>query len=491
MGVRARLTMTLVGLVALTVAVLGAGTFAFVDASLRNQVRNDARQQAVFNLTVLVPSRLDPDAGPVEFERSGLVEAFKLRGDVEVIADFGDGNPYVSVGSLAGALGQLGGDLRPIIEQGELGYEWTQLAGVPVLVMAGRPPIGPDLYFVFSTATLEQALGQLRLGLVIGGLLAVLVGLAAASIVTRGILRPVHAASAAAERIGHGDLAARVPVTSGDEFGRWAVAFNRMAAALEYNVERLEDAESRNRRFVSDVAHELRTPLTALVAEASLIEARLHDLPPETRRTAELLVTDVRRLRILVDELMELSRFDAAAERIEAEPVDLARLVRSIVDARLPAAAVTVGPGRLVVESDPRRLDRIIGNLLDNAREHAGAAGVEVSVGREDDGIAVEVADRGPGIDPALLPRLFERFFKADPSRRAGSSGLGLAIAAEHAGLLGAQLSASNRVGGGMAFRLVLPPAPAVTGPLPDGDGGATGQIDHADIPDPLPRSRR
>jgi signal transduction histidine kinase len=486
MGVRARLAVTLVGLVALTVAILGAGTYAFVDRSLRDQLLTDARQQVAFNLTVLMPGRLQPGADRAAFEASGLVDAFRLRGDVEAVADFGDGDPYVSTAALAGALNQLSPALRAIVARGELGYEWTELAGSPVLVLGGRPPVGPDTYFVFSVATVESALAQLRIALVAGGMLAILLALVAATAIARRILRPVHAASAAAERIAYGDLSARVPVGSHDEFGRWAMEFNRMASALEANVERLEAAEAQNRRFVADVAHELRTPLTALVAEASLIEARLHDLPVETRRTAELLVTDVRRLRVLVEELMELSRFDAAAEQIEARPVDLARLLRSIVDARLPTAVLTVPPEPLVVETDARRLDRIIGNLLDNAREHAGGERIEVSLGVVvDDGVIVEVADRGPGIDPALLPRLFERFFKADPSRRSGSSGLGLAIASEHAALLGADLTATNRVGGGMVFRLAVP----VTRPLPARDGPVTGGREDRMVPDHLSRS--
>ena len=119
-----------------------------------------------------------------------------------------------------------------------------------------------------------------------------------------------------------------MPVTSDDEFGTWAERFNRMAEALADTIARLEAAEAQNRRFVADVAHELRTPLAALVAEASIVREHLGALPPESRRAGELLVADVGRLRTLVDDLMEVSRFDAHAERIALEPVDLGRLVR-------------------------------------------------------------------------------------------------------------------------------------------------------------------
>jgi two-component system sensor histidine kinase MtrB len=147
--------------------------------------------------------------------------------------------------------------------------------------------------------------------------------------------------------------------------------------------------------------------------------------------------------------------------------------VATVAAARLPEATVSVPQERLVIETDPRRLDRILGNLLDNAREHAPGAAVEVSVGTTATEVVIAVADRGPGMSPEQLPRIFERFYKADPSRHGGSSGLGLAIAAEHAALLGGYLAASLREGGGLRIELRLP----VTGSLQDGDGAATGRV--------------
>jgi two-component system, OmpR family, sensor histidine kinase MtrB len=205
------------------------------------------------------------------------------------------------------------------------------------------------------------------------------------------------------------------------------------------------------------VAHELRTPLAALVAEASILREHLGDLPIESRRAGELLVADVGRLRTLVDDLMEVSRFDAGAEQVASEPVDLGALVRSVTAARLPAAAIHLPDQPLVVESDPRRLERILGNLLDNAREHAPDAPVDVTLAVDGDEVSLAVADAGPGVPPDRLPRIFERFYKADPSRHGGSSGLGLAIAAEHAALLGGYLTAANLASGGLRIELRLP----------------------------------
>jgi two-component system sensor histidine kinase MtrB len=234
-------------------------------------------------------------------------------------------------------------------------------------------PSGPTFYFVHDARGLEATVGQLRLALGGGALMLVLVALLAARAIARGVLAPVEAAERAASLIERGDLSARVPVASRDEFGVFAERFNRMAMTLEETIGRLETAQAQNRRFVADVAHELRTPLAALVAEASILREGLDALPPDGRRAGELLVADVARLRALVDDLMELSRFDAAAERVTAEPVDIGRLVATVARARLPEARLDLPDRPVIVEWEPRRLERIVGNLLDNAREHAPA----------------------------------------------------------------------------------------------------------------------
>ena len=469
-GLRGRLALALVALVAVTVLGIGLGTYAFVDARLRDGLLADASRQAQFNLSVLVPDRLAAGADSAAFGRSGLPEAFRLRGDVEFIVDFGGGDVYVSSDALAGALAAMPTPLALAVANHDLGFAWTSVAGRPSLVVAGRQGQGPAFYFVFRTSSIDAALDQLRLGLAAGAFLALALALATARFVARQILVPVRSGSAAAARIAGGDLSARVPEEGTDELAAWAAEFNRMAAALQSTIERLEASQQQNRRFVADVAHELRTPLTALVAEASVIEAGLPGLAPDPRRAGELLVADVRRLRGLVEDLMELSRFDAQAEEVTLAPVDLGRAVATIVRARLPEASLAVPDAPIVVTADLRRLDRIVGNLLDNTRTHAAGAPVDVTVARVGGDAVVSVADRGPGVDPAALPHLFDRFYKADPSRRGGSSGLGLAIAAEHAALLDGRLTAGNRAGGGLDVRLTLP----VTGSLPGGDESDT-----------------
>jgi signal transduction histidine kinase len=186
----------------------------------------------------------------------------------------------------------------------------------------------------------------------------------------------------------------------------------------------------------------------------------------------------VARLRLLVDDLMEVSRFDADAEQASMESVDVRRLLEAVAATRLPSARLDLPAGPLTLETDPRRIERIVGNLLDNAREHGAGSPVEVSVTADADAFAIVVADRGPGVDAERLDRIFERFYKADPSRHGGSSGLGLAIAAEHASLLGGELRASNRDGGGLRIELRLP----VTRSLRGGDPAEIGADDRSTL---------
>lgn len=469
-GVRSRLTASLVALVVLTAVVLGVGASWFVDLRLHDQALQDAAAQAKFDLSVVVPGRQLPDRPtPDDIGRSGLADTFR-RGNVETFVDLAAETDFKSAESLAGLLELLPADMRARVDRGELAYAWVDVAGAPSLVVGGRPAGGgPAFYFVRDVRTIGEAIDQLRLALAVGALALLVIALIMARRIARGILAPVEEASRVAQRIERGELSARVPVTSRDEFGTWAERFNGMTAALSDTIRRLEAAQHQNRRFVADVSHELRTPLSALVAEASIVGGHLEALPPESRRAAELLVADVGRLRTLVEELMELSRFDADAEQIALEPVDLVRLIRAVIAARLPSAIFVPPAPSVVVDTDPRRLDRILGNFLDNAREHAAGVGVEVVLEPRPDELVIAVSDRGPGVPPDRLDHIFERFAKLDPSRSGGSSGLGLAIAAEHAALLDGYLQAMNRDGGGLRLELVLPLV--VTRSLPGSDG--------------------
>jgi len=189
-------------------------------------------------------------------------------------------------------------------------------------------------------------------------------------------------------------------------------------------------------------------------------------MPPEARRMGELLTADVTRLRTLVEDLLEVSRLDAGSEALSPADFDAAALAAAVAAARCPSARVEA-PGTLPVRTDRRRLERILGNLLENAARHGAGGEVTVTLRRFAEDLEVIVADRGPGVPEAGLERLFERFYKADSARSSAGSGLGLAIARSHARALGGDLTARCREGGGLDFAARIP----VAEPLPDGEG--------------------
>jgi two-component system sensor histidine kinase MtrB len=466
-SVRGRLLVTLVGLVALTTLVLGVGSYAYVATSLRDQHRAEAVIQTNFNVAVLAVERLGPDTTRDDVAVGRLVDAIQARGGVGTVVDFGDGDPIASGLDYLGAYGAASSELRALVSGGRIGYERTVVAGRPVLATGARmPPGGPDFYFYFDAAATEEAIARLGQALLVGGGLLVALAVLVGGAVARGVLRPVREAGAAAERIADGDLSTRLEADGNDEFAAWAASFNRMAGSLAETVAELRAHEDRQRAFVADVSHELRTPLTALVQEADILRAHLDTMPRDARRAGQLLVSDVARLRQLVDDLMEISRFDADAEIAAPIDFEVSTFVRAVIAARAPHARTTLPADGTVVVADRRRLERILANLLDNAVQHAPDAPLEVVATVGSGVLVIVVADRGPGVPPDALPHLFERFTKADPSRSRGGSGLGLAIAAEHAEVLGGTLEGTLRDGGGLAFVLRVP----VTEPLHAGD---------------------
>ena len=429
--------------VGLSAAALAAGSYFVVRHNLLADSVDSATVQARRNLDI-APTYLKQGPG-------ALLAAYQRRGDFKTVG-IERGRPFSSI-----FLGvrQVPESLRRIVRGGELGYQRETVAGTHYLVVGGPAGEDTELYFFFSEESLRHELAVLRNILLAGlGILVLVAGLVGA-VLARRTLRPVGRASEAARSLAEGLLETRLPVEGRDEFGAWAQSFNEMAAALEGKIAALSAAQARERRFTADVAHELRTPLTALVGEASLLAEHLERMPPESRRPAELLIADVGRLRRLVEDLMEISRFDAGAESVRDETVDLGSVAAATVRARGWDGRVKLDADEVVLRSDPRRLERIVANLVGNALEHGGHD-VAVQVGRDGVGAFVEVVDRGPGIPPEHLPHLFERFYKADPARSGGGTGLGLAIAQENARLLGGEIGVWSEVGEGTRFTLHL-----------------------------------
>jgi signal transduction histidine kinase len=344
----------------------------------------------------------------------------------------------------------------------------VELRGVPYLVVAhSLTRSGWEAYFFVSEVELSAGLSRLLTILMRDWVAVTLLAAVLGTLLSRRTLRPVAEASQAAQNLAEGLLDTRLEVEDSDEFGQWAASFNRMADALQEKIEALGEAHARERRFTSDVAHELRTPLTGLTASASMLRESLDDLPPGTRWYAEHMIRESGRLRHLVGELIEISRLDAG-ESIRVEHVDVETVLRSMISGRRWEDHVSTDLQPIQTQTDRRRLERILSNLIDNAVQH-GASDVHVRSYPTGRGFEVEVTDAGPGIPSEHLPYIFDRFYKADPAR-SGGSGLGLSIAAENARLLGGTIDVVSEVGRGTTFTLRLP----AVEPSPNGDDRVT-----------------
>jgi signal transduction histidine kinase len=444
---RRRLTIAFILVAGIASGALALGSFLLVRQARLADSLEAAKDEARFDLVLAQQFPLQTDRGIED-----LLSSFRQNRVNVVLVEGQTTRP--SNPSFAPPISP---SLRSLVRSGQLAYQRLRDAGRDLLVVGGRVPGSTDeLYFVFTEDRINKDLAELRNVLLVGwGAVVILAGLVGRLLAKR-TLDPVAKASQAAQSIAEGLLATRLPVRGKDEFGAWAASFNEMAEALEAKIAALQEAQARERRFTSDVSHELRTPLTALVGEASLLGENLERMPPEARRPAELLIQDVGRLRRLVDELMEISRFDAGRESIQADSVDLMALIQAAVRARGWEQRVEVSGQDVILQSDRRRMERIVANLMGNALEHGGGR-CRVSVGLNGQRAFVEVTDRGPGIPSEHLTHLFDRFYKADPSRMGTGSGLGLAIAMENARLLGGDIEVWSEVGTGTRFTLLLP----------------------------------
>ncbi|MGE2736406.1 MtrAB system histidine kinase MtrB [Mycolicibacterium vaccae] len=373
----------------------------------------------------------------------------------------------------AGPIGQIPETLREFVKAGQVSYQYstvhTDSFSGPALIV-GSPTSSPvtnlELYLIFPLKSEESTIALVRGTMATGGV--VLLGLLAAIalLVARQIVLPVRSASRIAERFAEGHLTERMPVRGEDDMARLAVSFNDMAESLHRQITQLEEFGNLQRRFTSDVSHELRTPLTTVRMAADLIHDHSEDLDPALRRSIELMVNELDRFESLLNDLLEISRHDAGVAELAVEAVDLRNIVQSALD-NVGHLAEGAGvelvfdlPGdEVIAEVDPRRVERILRNLIANAIDHAEHKPVRIRMAADEDTVAVTVRDYGVGLRPGEEKLVFSRFWRADPSRvrRSGGTGLGLAISIEDARLHQGRLEAWGEPGNGACFRLTLP----------------------------------
>jgi two-component system sensor histidine kinase MtrB len=386
----------------------------------------------------------------------------------------------------AGPVQQVPKALRDFVKAGQVSYQYATVAtdgfSGPALIV-GSPASSSvpnlELYLIFPLNNEESTISLVRGTMATGGV--VLLGLLAAIalVVARQIVQPVRSASRIAERFAEGHLTERMPVRGEDDMARLAVSFNDMAESLSRQIQQLEEFGNLQRRFTSDVSHELRTPLTTVRMAADLIHDHSEDLDPALRRSTELMVNELDRFETLLADLLEISRHDAGVAELSVESVDLRSTVQSALDnvGHLAADAeveldVNMPADEVIAEVDPRRVERILRNLIANAIDHAERKPVRIRMAADEDTVAVTVRDYGVGLRPGEEKLVFSRFWRSDPSRvrRSGGTGLGLAISIEDARLHQGRLEAWGEPGKGACFRLTLPLVrghKVTTSPLP------------------------
>ena len=362
-----------------------------------------------------------------------------------------------------------------VIESAEIAYEYGKLnydSGISFdslfvgslinILEAGQY----EMYVVFSLTDQASTITLIQNSLLVTGFALIFLIALITWLVVRQVVRPVRQAASVAKQFTQGEFDLRLPIDSKDELATLAISFNDMAESIEQQISRLENLSRVQQRFVSDVTHELRTPLTTLRMASEVIHNNRDSFEPPVARSAELLVAQLDRFERLLEDLLEVSRFDAEVAVLEPIEFDLISLIKRCVadlgvngDEKTSGVSIKSDNATVTIRADMRRVERIMRNLLSNALDHCEGTPIEIQIRSTDSEVAIGVRDFGSGLDESSLIRVFDRFWRADPSRARvrGGTGLGLSIALEDARLHNGELDAWGRPGRGAHFVLTLP----------------------------------
>src|SRR5438067_112962 len=451
LGLRARVTMAFAGgALALSAALSGVSyglvrnylvdqtdTAALRETFVNADLTRDGLGSAPVNIPRILASLQDPDGSP-------SLLFYDER--------------WFSSKPLAIGRESLPAPFRQAVNGGKPSRQTYRLAGTTRLVIGlPLPGVSATYFEVFNLDPLDHTLRFLGFALLGAGLATTVAGAAVGRWASTRLLRPVAEVAQAAAAVAGGRLETRLPVSDDADLATLTGSFNSMADALQARIER--DA-----RFASDVSHELRSPLTTLATTVGVLASRRDELSERSRSALDLLTADVERFQRLVEDLLEISRYDAGVADLHLEDVSLTELVIRAV-ASVDGPPVELGPGArddgLALEADKRRMTQVIKNLVENAARYGGGATrVIVDAGHYVARVAVD--DEGPGVAPEEREAIFERFFRGSASgqRRGGGqgSGLGLSLVTEHVRLHGGRVWVEdNPVGVGARFVVEIP----------------------------------
>lgn len=367
--------------------------------------------------------------------------------------------------------------LSRFVSEGQVSYQFVTIdradGGAYNALVIGSPTDadipGLQVYLVMSMESDESTLALVRGLLSAAGVVVVVLLVGIAWLATQQVTAPVRSASRIAQRLASGHLRERMVVDGEDEMARLALSFNDMAEKLSKQIQQLEEYGDLQRQFTSDVSHELRTPLTTVRMAADMIASDPDSLEPHTRRASELMSRELDRFEELLTDLLEISRHDAGMADLSSARIDVRSCITSVWEG-IEHLANKVGVEVLFhvpeepvyMTGDSRRIERVLRNLLANAIDHSEGNPIDVELGCNEEAVAITVTDRGVGLKEGQEELIFNRFWRADASRRrhSGGTGLGLAIAREDAVLHGGELEAVGNFGVGSQFRVVLPREP-------------------------------
>jgi two-component system sensor histidine kinase MtrB len=462
---------------------------------VKRQAAIDQAQSGVLYAQSQVAGIATGDASSVRSTLQRTVQQLLTRrgeaGEFDVVMVYRTGDIERTAYSRRDIFQSVPPDLRADVDSGNQSYKYwtvpdqrqeqerTLLIGAPVPSEAtGSQQI--ELYYFFPLLQEEESLSLIRSTVIISGIALTLFVVGIGVLVTRLVVDPVRRAAGTAQQLADGQLEQRMTVRGEDDLARLATSFNAMADSLQRQITQLEGLSQLQQRFTSDVSHELRTPLTTVQMAAEVLHEARGDFPPHVARSAELLRAELDRFESLLTDLLEISRYDAGAAVLTADPVDLTALVARVVAGMYPLAErhdcelVVDCPEdeEVIAEVDARRVERILRNLIGNAIEHGAGRPVEITLAANRTAAAVTVRDFGVGLTSAEAQHVFDRFWRADPSRvrTVGGSGLGLSISLEDARLHGGWLQVWGQPGAGAQFRLTLPLAAGAdltSSPLP------------------------
>jgi signal transduction histidine kinase len=451
--IRVALLFTLAALV--VTIVLSSVTYFAARNYLLNQRDDSAETQAIANALFVRTQLLADDQRPQQAIQSVRTEgggfAFLRLGDGIEGSELGDYYPSAGFRYTQTDLPEA---LRARTAAGETGMQRFSVGGDPFVAVGVHLEEMDATYFeAFPLESVQNALSLIATAFVIGVIATTLLAAGLGYWLSGRLMRPLrHVADAAAE-IATGGLDTRLQPEADPDLDRLASSFNDMADAVQARIER-------EARFSSDVSHELRSPITALSAAVEVLDARRADLPERSQQALDVVVNQVRRFDQLVLDLLELSRLDVGVADVHRDELRLGEVLPRIAArhgyAEVP---VVVDPAANdAVSVDKLRLERVVGNLLENASIHAGGASrISVEPGPANT-VLLAVEDGGPGVAASEKGRIFERFARGTASRhRVGGTGLGLALVVEHARSYGGDAWVEDRPGGGARFVVRLP----------------------------------